>query len=91
MSYWNADQAAVLDELREAQSDAAAYVAQIEARDRFVRRAIFVIAAIAIIAVSYIVATYHATPAPPYCPTEDSCRPLYDGQTDSWTIVETAA
>ncbi len=29
-----------------------------------------------------------ADAAPPYCPTEDSCRPNYDGRTKQWHIVE---
>lgn len=29
-----------------------------------------------------------ATSATPYCPTEDSCIPEYDGVTDTWSIRE---
>jgi len=27
-------------------------------------------------------------PRRPYCPSEDSCRPDYDGESNTWEIVE---
>lgn len=34
------------------------------------------------------VATLTAATDRPYCPTEDSCTPDYDGWTNSWTVTE---
>ena len=32
--------------------------------------------------------TWHPRAEAPWCPTEDSCEPDYDGTQDKWVIVE---